>query len=67
MARAGFDIDIAPAYWERIASEAGGDATHAGAHERRAITQRIVDDIKGKQQRGEPLIPPLAIPGRSQP
>lgn len=66
MARAGFDIDVAPAYWERIATEAGGgDATHAGAHERRAITQRIVDDIKGKQQRGELLIPPLAIPGRS--
>jgi hypothetical protein len=62
MARAGFDIDVAPAYWERIASQAGGDATHASAHERRAITQAIVDDIKGKQQRGEPLIPPLPIP-----
>jgi membrane-associated protease RseP (regulator of RpoE activity) len=66
MARAGFDIDVAPAYWERIASEAGSDATHASARERRAITQRIVDDIKSKQQRGEALIPPLTIPGRSQ-
>lgn len=60
MARAGFDIDVAPAYWERLSG--AGDATHAGGAERRAMTQTIVDDIAGKRARGEALAPPIAIP-----
>jgi hypothetical protein len=67
MARAGFDIDVAPAYWERIGAAAGRDPTHASPMERRAITRAVVDDIKRKRQRGEPLIPPLPIPDGSQP
>ncbi|KRB86424.1 hypothetical protein ASE00_06880 [Sphingomonas sp. Root710] len=60
MARAGFDIHVAPAYWERLSG--AGDATHAGGAERRAMTQAIVDDIDGKRARGEALVPPIAIP-----
>lgn len=63
MARAGYDIDVAPAYWQRITLAAGPDPTHAPPAERRAIAQRIVDEIKAKRARGEKLIPPIAIPG----
>lgn len=60
MARAGFDIDVAPAYWERLSG--AGDATHAGGTERRAMTQHIVDQIRARQAKGEKLTPPIAIP-----
>jgi hypothetical protein len=62
MAGAGYDVDVAPAYWERITAAAGRDPTHAAPAERRAITQAIVDDIKAKRMRGEKLVPPIAIP-----
>ncbi|WP_152664103.1 M48 family metallopeptidase [Sphingomonas sp. SRS2] len=60
VAQAGYDIDVAPPYWERLSG--AGDATHAGGTERRAMTQRIVDEIKASRARGEPLTPPIAIP-----
>ena len=63
MARAGYDVDVAPAYWERITLAAPSDRTHAAPAERRAITQRIVDEIKAKRARGEPLTPRIMIPG----
>jgi hypothetical protein len=62
MARAGFDITIAPAYWERISSVAAHGRTHANPAERRDLNQAIVAEILRKIERGEGLAPPILLP-----
>jgi beta-barrel assembly-enhancing protease len=58
MARAGYDIDAAPAFWKRLNETTKAKsvaATHPTGPERQRAIEAAVAEIKAKQKRGEPL------------
>lgn len=61
MARAGFDIAVAPDFWDRLDREIGfgilADGTHASRRERRAIAEAEIALIEAQRARGEPPTP----------
>lgn len=61
MARAGFDITAAPAFWRRYgrATDLGifSDPTHPRWRERERELLSAIDAIHAKRARGEPLVP----------
>jgi len=69
-ARAGYDVSIAPAFWDRVALEQpwslSDDVEHYGwtrvpphgyMPSRAAAIRKVVDEIRSKIERGEPLQP----------
>jgi len=74
MARAGFDIDVAPQLWRRMAALMPRSTrpmpTHPAPPERILAMERTVAEIKAKQASGQPLVPDgatLARLGRDTP
>lgn len=63
LARAGYDIDAAPGFWQRYGPSAFfeifSDGTHPGRASRIAATQATIREIRLKQQQGAPLTPQL--------
>jgi predicted Zn-dependent protease len=63
VARAGYAVDRAPAFWQRLASQYpatvpnGYNAIHAPIDKRLPVIQKTVAAIKSKQSRGQPLVP----------
>ena len=63
VARAGYDIDAAPRFWERLASLyppstlSGYTALHPATSYRLSVMDKILADVKGKQARRQPLLP----------
>jgi hypothetical protein len=61
MARAGFDIMAAPAFWRRFgkATDFGplSDATHPRGREREQAMLGLIGDINAKRASGQPLVP----------
>jgi len=61
MARAGFDIDVAPQLWRRMAALMPRSTkplpTHPAPPERIGAMERTVAEIKAKQASGQPLVP----------
>ena len=68
MARAGFDIRVAPAFWDRFGRETGAgifsDGTHAGRRDRIALARSEIALIEAQRLRGEQPTPDF---GRSSP
>ena len=68
MARAGFDIDVAPQLWRRMAAlmprQSKALPTHPAPPERLAAMERTVAEIKAKQASGQPLVPDSATLAR---
>ncbi len=62
MARAGFDIAAAPAFWERLGRKADpgifSDGTHDGWRDRVAKAQVEIARIRALQAAGAPILPP---------
>ena len=62
-ARAGYDIEIAPDFWRRMAVEHPGSigknylATHPSTPERAAALQKSIEEIEEKLNEGRPLTP----------
>lgn len=71
MARAGFDIDVAPQLWRRMAAlmprRTKALPTHPAPPERLAAMERTVAEIKAKQASGQPLVPDSATLARLGP
>lgn len=63
LARAGYDIDVAPGFWQRYGPSAFfeifSEGTHPGRATRVAATRRTIEEIRQKQRQGAPLIPSL--------
>lgn len=63
LARAGFDLEAAPAFWQRSGPsaffETFSDGTHPGRAERIATAVRTIQEIRLKQRQGAPLVPSL--------
>jgi hypothetical protein len=63
LARAGYDIDVAPGFWQRYGPaaffEIFSEGTHPGRATRVAATRRTIEEIRAKQRQGAPLIPNL--------
>ena len=63
VARAGYDIDAAPRFWERLASQYPPSALnaytalHPATSYRLSVMDKIIVDVKGKQARRQPLLP----------
>jgi hypothetical protein len=63
LARAGYNIDRVPRFWERLASQYpptvlnGYTAIHPSTAFRLSVMERIVDDVKAKQGAKKPLSP----------
>jgi hypothetical protein len=63
VARAGYDINAAPRFWERLASQYpastlnGYTAIHPATAYRLSVMDKIVVDVKGKQAGRQPLLP----------
>lgn len=63
VARAGYDIDAAPRFWERLASQYppsalnGYTALHPATSYRLSVMDKIIVDVKGKRDRRQPLLP----------
>jgi beta-barrel assembly-enhancing protease len=61
MARAGYDITVAPAFWSRYGRKTGAgllsDRTHPGTRERVTLSQAVIAEITAKQARGDLLTP----------
>jgi hypothetical protein len=63
VARAGYDIEAAPRFWERLASLyppsmlSGYTALHPATSYRLSVMDKILADVKGKQARSQPLLP----------
>ncbi|NOT40287.1 MAG: M48 family metalloprotease [Alphaproteobacteria bacterium] len=58
MARAGYNIDAAPAFWKRLNETTKAKsvaATHPTGPERQRAIEAAVAEIKAKQKKGEPL------------
>jgi len=58
MARAGYDIDVASAFWKRLNDAMKGKslaATHPTGPERLRAIETTIAEIKAKQKKGEPL------------
>jgi predicted Zn-dependent protease len=68
MARAGFDIEVAPQLWRRMAAlmprEEKGVPTHPAPPERMTAMAQTVAEIKAKQASGQPLLPDQATLAR---
>jgi hypothetical protein len=68
MAAAGFDIDMAPQLWRRMAAlmprQTKALPTHPAPPERLAAMERTVAEIKAKQASGRPLLPDSATLAR---
>jgi len=68
MARAGFDIDVAPQLWRRMAAlmplAEKGLPTHPAPPERMTAMAQTVAEIKTKQASGQPLLPDQATLAR---
>lgn len=68
MARAGFNVDVAPQLWRRMAAlmprESKVMPTHPAPPERLAALERAVAEIKAKQASGRPLLPDQATIAR---
>lgn len=66
LARAGFDLDAAPGFWQRFGPggllEIFSDGTHPGRASRIAATERTIAEIRLKQQQGLPLTPEPGVP-----
>ena len=62
-ARAGFDINMAPNFWRRMAVEHPGSikknymATHPSTPERAAALRETIEEIEEKLRGGMPLAP----------
>jgi len=56
MARAGYDISVAPAFWDRFERKAGpgilSDGTHASRRERVSMAEREIAVIRAQQAKG---------------
>ncbi|HEV2080351.1 MAG TPA: M48 family metallopeptidase [Allosphingosinicella sp.] len=65
LARAGFDLEAAPAFWQRSGPsaflETFSDGTHPGRAERIAAALRTIQEIRLKQRQGAPLVPNLPV------
>ena len=63
VARAGYDIDAAPRFWERLASQYppgmlnAYTALHPATSYRLSVMDKILADVKGKQAGRQPLLP----------
>lgn len=61
LARAGYDIGAAPAFWQRYGPGSllaiFSDGTHPGRSTRVAATEATILEIRRKQQEGAPLLP----------
>jgi hypothetical protein len=63
VARAGYDIDAAPRFWERLASQYPPSmlnaytALHPATAYRLSVMDKILIDVKSKQARRQPLLP----------
>lgn len=60
MARAGYDIAVAPAFWERLGRKTDpilSDGTHAGWRERVARAQDEIARIEAMRRAGEQILP----------
>lgn len=61
MARAGYDITVAPAFWERFGRKTGAgflsDGTHAGWRERVTRAQAEIARIEAQRAAGQPATP----------
>jgi len=68
MARAGFNVDVAPQLWRRVAAltprESKAMPTHPAPPERMAAMARAVAEIKAKEAAGLPLVPDPATIAR---
>lgn len=66
MARAGFDIRVAPAFWDRFGRETDAgifsDRTHSGRRERIALARTEIALIEAQRLRGEPPTPDFGQP-----
>lgn len=64
MARAGYSIDSVPDFWMRMGAASPGSITHASSHpttaDRAVRLKAAIEEIKGKQARGEELKPEMA-------
>ncbi|ODU22729.1 MAG: hypothetical protein ABS87_00735 [Sphingomonas sp. SCN 67-18] len=64
MARAGYDIAVAPAFWDRFGRRTGfgmfSDRTHSGRRDRMALAVREIALIRAQQARGEAPTPDFA-------
>jgi len=67
MARSGYDIDAAPAFWERFGDRTGAgvfsDGTHPRTKARVALARATIAAIRAQQRRDAPLVPP-SVPTR---
>jgi membrane-associated protease RseP (regulator of RpoE activity) len=65
VARAGFALDAAPAFWDRYGRKAGlgifSDGTHPGRSSRVAAAEKTIAEIRLKQAQGLPLVPNAAL------
>ena len=63
LARAGYDISIAPGFWQRYGPSAFfeifSEGTHPGRATRVAATRKTIEEIRLKQRQGAPLVPNL--------
>ena len=63
VARAGYDVDATPRFWERLASQYppstlnGYTALHPATSYRLSVMDKILADVKGKQARRQTLLP----------
>jgi hypothetical protein len=70
MARAGFNIEVAPQLWRRMAalmprqSKKGAMPTHPAPPDRIVAMERTVAEIRAKQASGQPLVPDQATLAR---
>jgi predicted Zn-dependent protease len=68
MARAGFNVDVAPQLWRRVGAltprESKAMPTHPAPPERMAAMALAVAEIKAKQAAGLPLVPDPATIAR---
>ena len=66
VARAGYNVDAAPRFWERLSTQYpatvlnGYTAIHPSTAARLAAMDKIMADIKSRQAARRPLIPPTA-------
>jgi hypothetical protein len=61
LAGAGFDLDAAPAFWDRYGRKMGfgifSDGTHPGRSSRVTAAERTIQEIRLKQRTGGPVTP----------
>ena len=67
MARAGYDIGLAPNFWRRMAVihpgsiQTNHSSTHPSAPERFVALESAVGEIRAKLAAGQPLAPEIAV------